>query len=100
MSATIRSKFLRDNGLSIALFLLFFFCLLGQSVAGYRHHNNGQKDHGQAEVAYFEYLKSAEFVESVFENWESEFLQMAVYVFLTSCLYQRGSAESKGSGAN
>ena len=31
----------------------------------------------------------------MFENWESEFLQMAVYVWLTSFLYQRGSAESK-----
>ena len=34
-------------------------------------------------------------MESVFENWESEFLQMALYVWLTSFLYQRGSAESK-----
>jgi hypothetical protein len=31
----------------------------------------------------------------VFENWESEFLQMAAYVVLTVFLFQRGSAESK-----
>jgi hypothetical protein len=29
------------------------------------------------------------------ENWESEFLQMAVYVVLTAILFQKGSAESK-----
>jgi hypothetical protein len=29
------------------------------------------------------------------ENWESEFLQMAVYVYFTIVLFQRGSAESK-----
>jgi hypothetical protein len=29
------------------------------------------------------------------ENWESEFLQMAVYVLFTVFLFQRGSAESK-----
>ena len=31
----------------------------------------------------------------MFENWESEFLQMAVYVMLTAWLFQRGSVESK-----
>ena len=29
----------------------------------------------------------------MFENWESEFLQMAAYVILTAVLFQRGSAE-------
>ena len=29
------------------------------------------------------------------ENWESEFLQMFLFVVLTAVLYQRGSAESK-----
>ena len=32
---------------------------------------------------------------SVFENWESEFLQMAAYVLATVFCFQRGSAESK-----
>jgi hypothetical protein len=34
-------------------------------------------------------------VEATAENWESEFLQMSGYVFLTSFLFQRGSPESK-----
>lgn len=29
------------------------------------------------------------------ENWESEFLQMFLFIALTSFLYQKGSAESK-----
>ncbi len=29
------------------------------------------------------------------ENWESEFLQMGVFIFFTAFLYQKGSAESK-----
>jgi hypothetical protein len=37
-------------------------------------------------------------MESVFENWESEFLQMGGYVLLTAYLVQRGSAESKPVG--
>lgn len=35
----------------------------------------------------------------MFENWESEFLQMAAFVLLTAHLYQRGSAESRDPDA-
>ncbi|WP_313432016.1 MULTISPECIES: DUF6766 family protein [unclassified Brevundimonas] len=35
------------------------------------------------------------FLSSLFENWESEFLQMRTYVVLTAYLMQRGSPESK-----
>ena len=86
---------MRDNGLSIALLLLFACSMVGHSLAGLAHYNEDQQKHGQVAVTYFEYLASAAFAESVFENWESEFLQMAVYVVLTAFLYQRGSAESK-----
>ena len=41
------------------------------------------------------YLSSGHFLEATFENWESEFLQMALYVTLSMFLYQKGSAESK-----
>jgi hypothetical protein len=34
-------------------------------------------------------------MSAVFENWESEFLQMLAYVVLTAFLFQRGSSESK-----
>jgi hypothetical protein len=85
----------RNNGLSIVLFLCFLGTLWGQSVTGHRHHNQQQRDHGQPEVAYGAYLRSPAFLEATAENWESEFLQMAVYVLFTVWLYQRGSAESK-----
>jgi hypothetical protein len=41
------------------------------------------------------YLATGDFVEATFENWESEFLQMGMYVVLTAFLYQQGSSESK-----
>ena len=86
---------LRNNGLSIVMFLLFAISLVGQVVAGHRVHNNDQTQHGQPAVQLSEYLRSGHFVESVFENWESEFLQMAAFVFLTAYLYQKGSPESR-----
>jgi hypothetical protein len=46
-------------------------------------------------VGYVEYFRSAHFEEATMENWESEFLQMFVFVLATAFLYQKGSAESK-----
>jgi hypothetical protein len=40
------------------------------------------------------YLATGHFWEALGENWESEFLQMAAFVILTACLYQKGSPES------
>jgi hypothetical protein len=83
----------------LALFGLFFAMIVGQSVAGWREDNDDRREHGRPPVSYVRYLGTGHFAESVFENRESEFLQMAVYVFLTSLLLQRGSAESKDPDA-
>ncbi len=85
----------RENGLTIVLASLFLIFWAGQSVAGHREHNNEQREHGQPEVAFGSYLKSAHFWEATAENWESEFLQMFGYVILTVFLFQKGSLESK-----
>jgi hypothetical protein len=86
---------LRNNGLSIALFGFFLITEIGLTIAGYRHYNEDQLQHHQPPISYVQYLGSAAFFEATMENWESEFLQMAAYVILTSFLYQKGSAESK-----
>jgi hypothetical protein len=86
---------LRENSLTIALLTLFLISIVGQVLAGYRYDNDEIHQHGQASISFAEYLKSGFLISSVFENWESEFLQMWVYVMLTAYLYQRGSPESK-----
>lgn len=94
-------RIVRDNALSLTMLVLFLVPLLGQSGTGHHVYNQGQREHGEAEVSYLGYLKTGHFVESVFENWESEFLQMAMYVVLTAVLIQKGSAESKkGDGSD
>jgi hypothetical protein len=89
------SRVWRNNGLSIALFTMFALTLVGQSLAGYRRANEERREHGKAEEPYAAYVASPAFLEVTMENWESEFLQMAVYVLLTVFLYQKGSSESK-----
>ena len=86
---------LRNNGLSLVLFLMFLLTWGGQSVVGWHVQNNELHEHGQAAVAYLDYLHSGGFVEVTMENWESEFFQMFVYVVFTIFLYQKGSSESK-----
>jgi len=85
----------RENGLSIVMFGLFFVILIGHSFTGFQVYNEGQRAHNEQPVGYAKYLTTGHFIESVFENWESEFLQMGAYVLLTAYLFQRGSAESK-----
>jgi hypothetical protein len=88
-------KWLKEHSLSLVVFGLFLVFLVGQSITGYQHYNEEQETHNQPQVTYGQYLTSGDFVESVFENWESEFLQMGMYVILTVFLYQKGSAESR-----
>jgi hypothetical protein len=86
---------LRDNGLTIVLAALFGFTIVGMGLSGWVTRNDFLAEHGSAAVPLLAYLRSGEFASAVFENWESEFLQMAAYVMLTALLFQRGSAESR-----
>jgi hypothetical protein len=88
-------RFLRYNGLSLALASLFLIFWTAQAIAGFKVHNQESLEHGQAVVSFGTYLMSGHFWQATGENWESEFLQMASYVVLTGFLYQKGSAESK-----
>jgi hypothetical protein len=89
-------RFLRENGLSLVLFWLFFFAfIVGQSLSGLRQYNEEQEEHGGEQVQMGEYLRTGHFLESTMENWESEFLQMFLYILLTAYLYQKGSSESR-----
>ena len=85
----------RNNNLSIVLTVLFAVSLGGHALSGWMAHNAEQRLHGGRESSLAAFLTSSEFGETTFENWESEFLQMAFYVVLTVFLCQKGSAESK-----
>jgi hypothetical protein len=88
------ARFFRDNGLTIVLMLLFLGSIVGQWIAGWIAENDELARHGGATLTLSGYLVDPNFVSAVFENWESEFLQMSAYVVLTAILFQRGSAES------
>ena len=88
----------RNCGLSIVLVALFVGTFAGQAISGWVEHNETERQHGGEGVTFGRYLGTGHFWEATGENWESEFLQMAAFVLLTTFLYQKGSAESKRIG--
>jgi hypothetical protein len=86
---------LKNNSLSLVFFILFLLSLGGQAVTGLKEHNQQMVEEGGQPIGMDTYLTSGHFLQATFENWESEFLQMALFLILTMFLYQKGSAESK-----
>lgn len=88
-------RFFKNNGLTIVLLLLFAVSIVGHWLTGWHVALTEANRHGEPAISLGAYTSSAGFLASVFENWESEFLQMSAYVVLTAMLVQRGSSESK-----
>jgi hypothetical protein len=88
-------NWIHDRALTIVLMALFLFFLGGQIVTGFWEYNDERQAHGGTPIVFAAYLSTGHLWEAVFENWESEFLQMGVFVLLTTCLVQKGSPESR-----
>ena len=91
-------EWLRNRALTLVLIGCFGLFLAGQLATGRAEYNETRAEHGGAAVTFAEYLRTGHPWEAIFENWESEFLQMAVFVLLTTVLVQQGSPESRRPG--
>ncbi len=89
------NAFFKNNGLCICFLFLFIGALVGQTILGFEEHNKELIDEGAKAITFVSYLASGHFFQATFENWESEFLQMALFVVFTIFLKQKGSSESK-----
>lgn len=90
-----KKTWLYRNGLSVFFITIFLITLAAQAVTGWKEHNSELNDQNALSISFTTYLRSGHFISATFENFESEFLQMALYVALTISLRQIGSAESK-----
>ncbi len=92
---------LKHNGLAIFFAVLFLVSLGGQAIAGRAEYNERERAHAKVNreepqtYSLGRYMRSSEFAEAVAENWQSEYLQFALFVLATVWLVQRGSTESK-----
>jgi hypothetical protein len=94
------AEWLRDRSLTLTMLGLFAVCAAGQVLAGWFDFNQTATSHGQAAILLDAYVTRGHMWEALFENWESEFLQMSAFVVLTAYLYQVGSPESRRPGAH
>jgi hypothetical protein len=88
-------RFAFENGLSLFFGGIFLLTLAGQSLAGQRAYNEQQREHGAEPLSWLDYVLSPDFGGAVLENWQSEFLQFALFILATVWLVQKGSNESK-----
>ena len=92
---TRAKRFLRENSLSLFFLVIFIAALIGQAIAGHSLYNQEQATHGEPTVGMWTYVTSSSFGQAVMENWQSEYLQFALFALATVWLLQRGSPESK-----
>jgi hypothetical protein len=85
----------RHYGLSIVLAVLFLVSLVIQTWTGWVAFAAEQQAHGETAEAFGAAGYVWHWGEAVFENWQSEFLQLLTFVVLTAYLIHRGSHESK-----
>ena len=90
-------RFIRDYGLGIVLAVLFFVSWVLQSVTGWVEFAANQQSHGEVAQLFGSSGYFWSWMQSTFENWQSEFLQLFTMVLLTAFLIHRGSTESKDS---
>jgi hypothetical protein len=75
--------------------LLFLASFTLHAVGGAEEYSSEQQAHGEAPVTVLEYLATSRFWFESFQNWQSEFLAVAVLVGASVYLRERGSPESK-----
>ena len=92
-------QWLKERSLTVVLMLLFVGFWVGQVLTGWHEYNQTQQGHQSLPVGLTTYLTTGHMWEATFENWESEFLQMAAFIVLTTTLIQKGSPESRRPGA-
>jgi hypothetical protein len=88
-------RFVRENSLTLFFGTIFLAALCGQAIAGHASYNEEQLAHGGDPISFGRFLTSSSFGQAVMENWQSEYLQFALYVAATIYFVQRGSPESK-----
>ena len=86
---------LRNHGLSLFFLTIFIAALIGQAIAGHNLYNEEALAHKESTISFWRYLSSSSFGQAVMENWQSEYLQFALFAFVTVWFLQKGSPESK-----
>ena len=81
-------------GLSITLVVMFVSAWALQTWTGWVEFVADQRSHGEVAQAFGDGGYIWSWAQATFENWQSEFLQVFVFIVLTTFLVHRKSHES------
>jgi uncharacterized protein DUF6766 len=87
-------RFWHDYGLSITLVVMFLAAWALQTWTGWVEFVADQASHGEVATAFGDGGYIWSWAQATFENWQSEFLQVFVFIVLTTFLVHRKSHES------
>jgi hypothetical protein len=90
---------LYSRSLGVTMGAIFVLSWLAQSVAGWAAYNEQRLTQLQDPIPWLGYLAAADFWSRSLQNWQSEFLAVGSMAVLSIFLRQRGSPESKPTGA-
>ena len=91
--------FLANNALSIALWMIFLACLVGDATTGAAAYNSDLAASNLPKLSLLAYLGTGDFLDGLFSNWQAAILQLAVFLSLGAKLRQRGSPHSPRTAA-
>lgn len=86
---------LYENSMLVLFALLFLAAFATHAVSGAAAYSEEQQLHGLPPVPPLAYLGTAQFWFESFQNWQSEFMVVALLAGAAVFLRQRGSGESK-----
>ena len=84
----------RDYGLSLTIASMFIVAWFLQTWTGWVEYVSEQAAHGGSAAAFGDDGYIWRWAQATFENWQSEFLQVFVFIVLTTFLVHRNSHES------
>ena len=98
LTPTTSRRFLvaaRLRGLSIVCFVLYALAQVGSAVTGWVEFVSEQQQHGSGAQVLGDDGYAWTFLEQTMQNWQSEFLALALLIALSSVLLHRGSKHSR-----
>ena len=85
---------LTEHGLSVSFTLLFLVCLAVQSIAGHTSYDSELTAHGLRAIGFAAYLRTGNFLDGIFANWQAALLQLGCLIFFGTRLREKGAAHS------
>ncbi len=92
-------KVLSEDSMSILLFSLFLICVSSQCVSGWFAYNHALQEEHFRPIAFGTYLRTGNFLDGIFSNWQAAILQLTVLISFGSVLRQKGAAHSRKTEA-